>query len=79
LAGFTPHQVFAGEYQQLIKRRAETMHGAKNRNPERFTHGSPVIEIPPKVVAINPAPEGEGTPEREFGVNFPTLKRANAI
>lgn len=79
LAGFTPHQVFTGEYQQLIERRTETLHKAKHNNPERFTRGSPVIETPPTKVAINPVPEGEAFLESESGVNFPTLKRTNEI
>lgn len=79
LAGFTPNQVFTGEYQQLMERRVKTLYEAKHKNPERFSRGSPVIEAPSKVVAINPVPEGEGLPECETGVNFPTLKRANAI
>lgn len=79
LAGFTPRQVFTGEYQQLAERRATTLNDAKLRNPKRFTRGTPVIETPPAVVTINPIPEGEASPDTESGVNFPTLKRANTI
>lgn len=79
LAGFTPRQMFTGEYKQLIERRAEILNEAKLRNPERFTKGSPVIEVPPSIVTINPVLESEGLSEAESGVNFPTLKRANAI
>lgn len=79
LAGFTPQQVYTGEYQQLIERRAEVLRDAQIKNPERFTRGLPVIEKPPSVVRINPVVETEDASEVETGVNFPTLKRANAI
>lgn len=77
LAGFTPHQVFTGEHHQLVEQRATILNDAKRKYPERFTHGKPVVEVPPLVVTINPVPEVVGASEASTGVNFPTLLRAN--
>jgi putative transposase len=80
LAGFTPQQVFTGEYLALAQQRQAVLDAAYTRHPERFVKGRPLVAMPPKDVYINPVPEGEIT-AAESGVNFPTLDRVrvNAI
>ena len=76
LAGFTPQQVFTGDYRTLAAERQTLMDKAYEEHPERFIHGKPVIHLPPDVVSINPVPEDADENGAESGVNFPTLKRA---
>lgn len=78
LAGFTPQQVFTGEYQALAKDRQRILTNAFEQHPERFTQGPPTVLLPATEVYINPAPDDQEN-AAESGVNFPTLKRANAI
>ena len=76
LNGFTPHQVFTGEYQELARRQQAALNEAYRHHPERFVQGPPLVKMPPEDVYINPVIEEEGhTPES--GVNFPTLLKAN--
>lgn len=49
------------------------------RNPGRFFNGEPKVAMPPEEVFINPVIDTEASCEPKTGVNFPTLKRANAI
>ena len=79
LAGFTPQQVFTGEYQHLRVERQRIMDAAFEKHPERFTKGRPCVKEPPKVVYINPIPEDADHTTRESGVNFPTLPRAREM
>ncbi|MEZ5451242.1 MAG: IS3 family transposase [Thiothrix sp.] len=81
LAGFTPQQVFTGDYQVLAEARQQVMDQAYRQHPERFAAGRPIIKMPPEVVYINPIPEDADEATTDSGVNFPTLKRlrANAI
>ena len=76
LAGFTPHQVFSGEYQNLVKTRQAALDAMYSRHPERFTKGRPIAQMPPSEVCINQVPEDADQATVEKGVNFPTLKRA---
>ena len=76
LAGFTPHQVFSGEYQSLAKTKQAALDEMYSRHPERFTRGRPIAQMPPSEVCINPVPEDADQATVEKGVNFPTLKRA---
>ena len=76
LAGFTPYQVFSGEYQNLVKTRQAALDAMYSRHPERFTKGRPIAQMPPSEVCINPVPEDADQATVEKGVNFPTLKRA---
>lgn len=80
LAGFTPQQVFTGEYLTLAQQRQAVLDAAFAQHPERFVKGRPLVAMPPQEVCINPIPEGQDI-NPESGVNFPTLKRlrANAI
>lgn len=79
LAGFTPEQVFSGDYQQLLAERQATMDAAFAKHPERFSRGRPCVNEPPKVVYINPIPEDADQQTIETGVNFPTLPRAKQM
>jgi len=78
LAGFTPQQAFTGEHLILVQQRQQTLDRSYEQHPERYTKGRPLAKKPPEDVYINPVPEG-GDVGLESGVNFPTLKRANAI
>ncbi|SIT19336.1 hypothetical protein SAMN05421686_1169 [Thalassolituus maritimus] len=63
----------------LLTKRIDVLNQAKQKHPERFAHGPPVIQRPADVVYINPALSSEDGESIESGVNFPTLPRANAI
>lgn len=75
LAGFTPNQVFSGEYLHIAEVRRSALDEAYARNPERFSQGRPVVHMPPEEVCINPVPADADQDTIEKGVNFPTLKR----
>lgn len=76
LNGFTPHQVFSGDYRDIAKTKQAALDGVYHRHPERFTKGRPVVQMPPSEVCINPVPADAGPAIHERGVNFPTLNRA---
>ena len=78
LAGFTPQQVFTGEYVSLANVRQQALDAAYTRHAERFTKGPPQVRMPPEVVYINPVLEEDGEAIAESGVNFPTLSYARA-
>ena len=44
LEGFTPEQVFTGEYQNIVKMRQAALDKAYNKNPERFSKGRPTAK-----------------------------------
>jgi transposase InsO family protein len=75
LAGFTPHQVFSGEYREIAIVRQRALDEAYARHPERFSKGRPVVKMPPAEVSINPLPADADQATIEKGVNFPTLQR----
>lgn len=75
LAGFTPHQVFSGEYQDIARVRQTALDEMYDRHPERFSKGRPITSMPPLEVYINPVPEDANQATIEKGVNFPTLQR----
>lgn len=81
LAGFTPEQVFTGSYLRLAEMRQASLNKAFEQHPERFVKGRPTVNLPEKVVYINPIPEDAENTVVESGVNFPTLSRVirNAI
>lgn len=74
LSGFTPADVYSGEYLELARTRQLALTDMYERHPERF------VQKPPKVVAlataveINPVPpdNADGTPCLDQ-VNVPTL------
>ena len=76
LAGFTPQQVFSGDYVGLARIRQRALDSAYANHAERFTKGPPTVKMPPEVVYINPVPEEGGEATAESGVNFPTLSYA---
>lgn len=75
LAGFTPHQVFSGEYLEVASIRQVALDSAYSRHPERFSKGRPAVGMPPQEVFINPIPNDAEPTIIEKGVNFPTLQR----
>jgi len=75
LAGFTPHQVFSGEYLDVARVRQKALDRMYARYPERFSKGRPVVNYPANEVCINPVPENADQAVIEKGVNFPTLPR----
>jgi len=76
LGGFTPQQVFTGEYIDIAKVRQATLDQAFAKHPERFSRGHPTVRMPPLEACINPVPEDADQETIEKGVNFPTLPRA---
>ncbi len=78
LAGFTPSQVFTGEYLEIAKRRKSALATAYEKHPERFFNGAPKAAMPPSKVCINPIVSDDSSEEPSGGVNFPTLRRAIA-
>jgi hypothetical protein len=77
LAGYTPAQVFTGDYKAVAAKRAEALREAYQRTPERFIKGQPEVSMPPSEVFINPVIEPD-MKEEPSGVNFPTLRRLKA-
>ena len=76
LAGFTPHQVFSGEYLEIAHLRQAALDEMYAQHPERFSKGRSSVPLPPAEVCINPVPEDADQATIEKGVNFPTLPRA---
>lgn len=76
LGGFTPEQVFTGDYRELAATRQQALDTQYAAHPARFVQGRPIAAMPPETVAINPVqPEIITGPEAE-AVNFPTLPAA---
>ena len=76
LEGFTPAQVFTGQYEAIARVRQDALNEAFAIHPERFSRGRPLVKLPPREVAINPIPDDAEPSIAEQGVNFPTLPRA---
>ncbi|UQB43366.1 IS3 family transposase [Thiomicrospira microaerophila] len=75
LAGFTPYQVFSGDYKQIATIRQQALDDAFAKHPQRFSQGRPLVKLTPAEVFINPIPEEADQQTIETGVNFPTLPR----
>lgn len=75
LNGFTPHQVFSGDYLEIAITRQAALDEIYTNHPERFTKGRPTAKMPPAEVYINPIPDDADPATVEKGVNFPTLPR----
>ncbi len=75
LAGFTPRQVFSGEYREIAIVRQRALNDAYARHPKRFSKGRPIVKMPPVEVNINPVPADADQATIEKGVNFPTQQR----
>ena len=76
LNGFTPAQVFTGEYKEIALVKQAALDKRYQHNPERFVRGRPIVKMPPEFVAINPISQADieaGVPDR---VNFPTITAA---
>ena len=76
LEGFTPAQVFTGQYVDIARVRQGALNEAFAAHPERFSQGRPLVKLPPQEVTINPIPDDAEPSIAEQGVNFPTLQRA---
>jgi putative transposase len=76
LAGFTPAQVFTGEYMTVAKQKQRALDDRYECNPERFVKGRPTTKLPPEFVAINPITESDDETGKMDEVNFPTLTAA---
>ena len=73
LAGFTPAQVFTGQYQEAVIKRQTVLDQRYETNPERFVKGRPKAKMPPSIVEINPMPQELIDEGEQSIVNFPTL------
>lgn len=76
LAGFTPGQVFIGEYEQIAQVRQQALAAQFEHHPERFVKGPPKVAMPPKSVFINPIQPEDEHEQITTAVNFPTLPAA---
>ncbi len=75
LEGFTPEQVFTGQYVDIARVRQGALDDAYAMHPERFSRGRPLVKPPPREVVISPIPDDAEPSIAEQGVNFPTLQR----
>jgi len=75
LEGFTPSQVFTGQYVEIAATRQAALDRAYAKHPKRFTQGPPVVKLPAQEVFINPIPVDADKSVIDKGVNFPTLAR----
>jgi putative transposase len=79
LAGFTPEQVFTGQYHKIAQTKQLALDSVYQNHPERFVKGRPIVPMPTETVAINPitpSNDGEYVDDR---VNFPTLTAAGYV
>lgn len=76
LNGFTPAQVFTGDYRRVAKTHQSALDRYYQQHPERFVRGKPTAKLPAQVVHINPITSEEDDPEASSAVNFPTLPAA---
>ena len=76
LAGFTPAQVFTGQYLEIAEQKQRVLDDRYALYPERFVRGKSTVPLPPKSVAINPITQSEGEAADNDCVNFPTLSAA---
>ena len=75
LAGFTPAQVFTGDYQKIADKRQPALDKAYHEHPGRFINGKPEASLPSADVYINPVTEDGNDAADSSTVNFPTLRR----
>lgn len=76
LSGFTPAQVFTGQYQNVAKKKQSALDNYYQNHPERFVHGKPKTKLPAQAVHINPITSEEAKAGVSTAVNFPTLPAA---
>ena len=75
LNGYTPAQVFTGEYNSISEQKQLALDKRYALNPERFVKGKPMVALPPAQVFINPLTEQDTREGVSNAVNFPTLNR----
>lgn len=78
LAGFTPHQVFTGEWVHMNTERQQALDKQHEQHRNRFVNGAPKSPAPPCIVEINPVIDEQGKVDRSGPVNFATLNRAKS-
>jgi putative transposase len=76
LNGFTPGQVYTGEYKTVAKARQGALARYYQQHPERFVRGKPTSALPPEATYINPITSEASGREASPAVNFPTLPAA---
>ena len=76
IAGFTPAQVFTGDYRSVAAIKQAALDAQYARHPQRFVHGPPVVALPPEEVSINPITEEERAAGVSCEVNLPTIPAA---
>jgi putative transposase len=79
LAGFTPEQVFTGDYLEVARQRQMALDEAYRQHPRRFINGKPEVSMPPGDVYINPVTEDCSDATESSTVNFPTLRRVRQL
>ena len=79
LAGFTPGQVFTGQYHKIAQAKQLALDSGYRNHPERFVKGRPIVPMPPKTVAINPITPSSDGKYVDDRVNFPTLTAAGYV
>ena len=78
LNGFTPAQVYTGQYREIAATRQAALNRYYQQHPERFVRGEPRSALPPAAVHINPITSEELDGEDRPAVNVPTLPAARA-
>ncbi len=76
LNGYTPAQVFTGDYRTVAKTRQTALDQYYQNHPERFVGGKPEAKLPAETVHINPITSEESGGDVNTAVNFPTLPAA---
>jgi len=79
LNGYTPAQVFTGEFKTIAMVKQAALDERYQTNPERFVKGRPLIKMPPLEVTINPITADDIESGMVDQVNFPTLKAAGYV
>jgi putative transposase len=77
LNGYTPAQVFTGDYLSVASTKQSALDKRYELNPERFVNGKPRVQLPPSEVFINRITPEELQAGAIDLVNFPTLPRVN--
>ena len=76
LNGFTPAQVYTGEFTGIAKNRQAALTRYYEKHSERFVRGKPTSALPPEAAHINPITSEDSGSEDSAAVNFPTLSAA---
>ena len=75
LNGYTPAQVFTGQYKQVAQEKQQALDSAFAKHPTRFVKGRPVVKMPPEQMFINSLTPAEIEAGVSNAVNFSTLDR----